>query len=151
MESVRKASINDINVLNKMLTDFIRYEAINFDENNRTDLVTTNFFDKRLADANSIVLVYLDDEKIVGCIIGSFIRGNIIKKTDEFQIETVYVIEGYRGRKIGTKLINTLVSEVKDKGAKYILISNYAANNRAGNLYQKLGFLPHIVKRRKKI
>ena len=66
-----------------------------------------NFFDKRLADANSIVLVYLDDEKIVGCIIGKFIRENIIKKTDEVQIETVYVIERYRGRKIGTKLIET--------------------------------------------
>lgn len=147
---VRKAKKEDVKTINKLITYFIRDEANDYDENNRNDLIVMGYAEKRVDTEDNIIYVYEDKDEIVGFVSGSFQRGNTVKKTDEVKIEMLYVLDDYRNKGIGTKLIDAFVNECKEKNVSYVRIDNFL-KNPAGNLYERLGFNPLVIERRKKI
>ena len=78
---IRKATISDKDILNRFVSEFIKYEADNFDENNRNDFILTSYVDRRIDNEDFMVYVAEEDNKIVGFTIAEYLRGNIIKKT----------------------------------------------------------------------
>ena len=148
---IRKATINDKDVLNNLITVFVKYEADNFDENNHNDFKFLSYIDKRIDNSEYMVYVDEEDNKIVGFILASFMRNNVIKKTDEVKIDILYVDEEYRCKGIGTNLVNKVVDNCKSLGVKFLRIDNFVKNKEANDLYEKLGFSPLVVERRKKL
>jgi GNAT superfamily N-acetyltransferase len=60
-------------------------------------------------------------------------------------IEELFVTETVRGQKIGTQLLEKIISVLKEKGCNVLGIDAYAPNESALKLYRKLGFIDHNV------
>ncbi|MBR6133324.1 MAG: GNAT family N-acetyltransferase [Bacilli bacterium] len=148
---IRKATINDKDILNKLVTEFVKYEADNFDENNRNDFILTSYVDRRIDNEDFMVYVAEEDNKIVGFTIAEYLKGNIVKKTVEVKIDIVSVNKDYRCKGIGTSLVNQIVNDCKKNGVKYLRMDNFVNNKEANDLYEKLGFDILVVERRKKL
>ena len=148
---IRKASIEDVDILNDFFTDIIKYEADMYDENNKNSLIIKNYFQNKVINNDYIIYVSEEDNKVVGFISGMFLRGNLVKKTDEVKIDVLYVLDSYRNRGIGSKLIETSINNCKNRKVQYVRIDNFVANEDASRLYEKYGFSPLVIERRKKI
>ncbi len=85
-------------------------------------------------------LVALEGETVVGYI-GS---QTVIDETD---MMNVAVHPDYRRRGIAEKLVNALISDLKDCGSHCLTLEVRASNEEAKALYEKLGF-QHIGTRR---
>lgn len=92
------------------------------------------YFDKHLAEVGSDQLwVAVHNSRIVG-LVGLMLRG------EETEIEPLIVSKAYQRKGIGTKLIQTMVSEARKKGVKYLNIGPVARNKRAIKFLHKQGF-----------
>jgi len=93
-----------------------------------------HYFDKHLAAVGPDQLwVAVYDSKIVG-LVGLMLKG------EETEIEPLIVSKPYRRKGIGTKLIETVVSEARKKGAEYLNIGPVARNVKTIKFLYKIGF-----------
>jgi len=67
---------------------------------------------------------------------------------DEVHIGNLAVKEGYRRMKIGTRLINYLISESSKRGGKFFYLEVRRSNEPAINLYEKFGFIPLSIRKK---
>lgn len=81
-------------------------------------------------------LVAEQDGKVVGYIVGYRSAEN------EGHIFSIGVKEGYRGKGIGTELIQALCDMFVVNGLKYARLEVRQSNKRAQKLYRSLGFVP---------
>lgn len=146
---VRKAKKEDANMLDRLFAKLLENERFYYDENIKENITMSGFFEKRIDKENEIIFVAEESNKIVGYIYGYINIDNKIKIELEANIDSLFVIEEYRNKKIGTKLINAFIEEVKNKNCKYIFIDNKYLNKRAAKLYNNLGFDMFIESRRK--
>ena len=126
---IRKAMKEDANILNSLFAKLIENERKYYDENIKENLTMNGFFEKRIDEGNEIIFVAEEKSKILGYIYGYINVDNKIKKELEANIDSLFVIEEQRNKKIGTNLINKFIEEVKNKNCKYILIDNKYLNN----------------------
>lgn len=99
-----------------------------------------DYFDKHLAAVGPDQLwVAVHDSKVVGLV-------GLIFKGEEAEIEPLMVSEAYRRKGIGTKLIETVVSEARKKGVRFLDVKPVARNIKAIEFLYKRGFknLGHI-------
>lgn len=59
----------------------------------------------------------------------------------KIQLERIYVLKEYQGFKIGTELIEKVLSVAKEEGYKIVWLSVWQKNNKAIQFYQKAGFV----------
>jgi ribosomal-protein-alanine N-acetyltransferase len=67
---------------------------------------------------------------------------------DEAHIATLAVHPDYRNRGIATRLIESVLLEAEEKGARKAMLEVRTSNQAAQSLYQKFGF--QVVHRRRK-
>ncbi|MBQ9072029.1 MAG: GNAT family N-acetyltransferase [Bacilli bacterium] len=137
--------------MNSLFQKLLDYERENYDDNIKENLCINSFFDKRVNVDNNIILVALIDNKIVGYVYCIVDNDNKITKETEAKIESIYVDLEYRNKGIGTKLINEIISLLKEKNVKYIFIENLVENQNSKYLYEKLGFKIFREDRRKEL
>lgn len=58
---------------------------------------------------------------------------------DTLYLDSLHIKDGYKGKGVGTKIINHLKEYAKEKGYKGVSVSIMSGNDRARNLYTKLG------------
>jgi GNAT superfamily N-acetyltransferase len=93
-----------------------------------------NHFDKHLAQVGPDQLwVAVHDSRVVG-LVGLMLKG------EETEIEPLIVSKPYRNKGIGTRLIETVVSEVRKKGLKCLNIGPVARNVNTIKFLYKRGF-----------
>lgn len=91
-------------------------------------------FDKHLATVGPDQLwVAVHNSRVVG-LVGLIFKGN------ETEIEPLIVSKAYRRKGIGTKLIETVVSEARKKGVKFLNIAPVARNMNTIKFLYKRGF-----------
>jgi len=91
-------------------------------------------FDKHLTEVGPDQLwVAVHDSKVVGLV-------GLILKGEETEIEPLIVSKPYRNKGIGTKLIETVVSEARKKGLKCLNIGPVARNVSTMKFLYKRGF-----------
>lgn len=61
------------------------------------------------------------------------------------EAENMLVKEEFRGRGVGTALLKSLIEWAKEQGAQKVMVSAYASNERAIELYKRMGFKPYAV------
>ena len=89
----------------------------------------------------SFAFVAKEDNKIVGII-----TGNSYYK--EVHISDLIILEEYRNKQIGSKLVETVESHYKDKGFENINLTTYGF--QAPEFYKKCGFKVEFVRENKK-
>ena len=68
-------------------------------------------------------------------------------KDDELYIGAIAVFDSFRGKGIGTQLLNAVEEYAKNYGFKYIILDVINTNHRAHDLYKRLGY--KCIKKRK--
>jgi len=76
------------------------------------------------------------DKNLIGFCIGSLITGD----TDKGWILSMAVEENFRGKGIGTTLLNKIIDELMKLNCQEILLSVHPNNTSAKNIYKRKGF-----------
>jgi ribosomal protein S18 acetylase RimI-like enzyme len=72
-----------------------------------------------------------------------------LKDNKAVEIERIYVLQAYHGKKIGQLLFNKAIEIAKEHKANYVWLGVWEENHRALQFYKKNGFVPfdtHIFK-----
>lgn len=103
-----------------------------------------------LNDKNAIFYFAQLENKIVGYLKINFGDSQTELKDDKsLEIERIYVLKEFQGKKIGQILYDKAIEIAKQKDADYIWLGVWEENPRAINFYKKNGFVEfdkHIFK-----
>lgn len=107
------------------------YNIFNYAHNLLKDEIKmiNNYVDRNIPlEINEYKMIIINNEK-VGCIL-------VINKDDGVLIDEIYIEDNYRGRGIGTSIIEKII---RDNNIVYLWV--YKENKNAISLYKRLGFL----------
>ena len=105
------------------------------------------YFEKTLEEVkkcNGKILIYKDDEKIVGLIVGIINNDETIiydfKAPKRGRITELVVDKEYRGKGIGKELLLKMKEYLKSNGCEKIMIAVFGYNESAIRFYKENGF-----------
>lgn len=82
-----------------------------------------------------------DNEKVVGYLKVNFGDSQTeLKDNLALEIERIYVLKDYHGKKVGQKLYEKAIEIAKEKAMEYVWLGVWEENHRAIKFYQKNGF-----------
>lgn len=103
-----------------------------------------------VAKYNGKIWIAEEDGKTAGYIVGV-----IWKQSEENKLEIgphtlgevidLYLIEEYRGKGLGTLMLEKMENYFKDNGCDSMWVSVFAPNEKARNLYKKFGFVDREI------
>ena len=135
---IRNALVSDASKLNSLLTLLIHDEK-KYDTNINGDYVVNEYYENVLGLDTTVAFVAIVNNEIIGYIYGYIIDNDAY--VDKLAVlDALYVTNGYRGLKIGTRLIDIFKEWTNGFGVKYIEVKVLNENKIAYKLYEKLGF-----------
>ena len=152
---IRKVTITDIAQLQKVArqTFYETFIAVNTEENVNKYLDESFSAAKltaELNDLNSRFYFAVMDGHIIGYLKLNFGQSQTELKDDKaMEIERIYVIQAFHGKKAGQLLFNKAVEIARQNNTEYIWLGVWEKNMRALNFYRKNGFVEfdrHIFK-----
>lgn len=97
--------------------------------------------ENELKNPNSEFYFAKDNEKVVGYLKVNFGDSQTeLKDNSALEIERIYVLKDYHGKKVGQKLYEKAIEIAKEKAVEYVWLGVWEENHRAINFYQKNGF-----------
>ena len=99
-----------------------------------SDPWSLNSISSEVTNALSYWLVALDGERVAGYIGSQSVLG-------EADMMNLAVSPDHRRQGIGQQLVERLICDLKERGTRILVLEVRASNERAINLYQKLGFV----------
>lgn len=153
--TIVKITINDIDELQKIGKQTFRetFQDSNSEENMVSYLkesFSTEKLIKELNNENSEFYFVKTDNKIIGYLKVNFGDAQTeLSDNKGFEIERIYVLKEYHGKKVGQLLYNKAIEIAKGKEVDFIWLGVWEHNNRAIRFYEKNGFIPfdkHIFK-----
>jgi len=105
----------------------------------------TNFMASRLDDENSLLLVALLEDQVVGYILARVMERPPVLLPPRFGfISDLVVTKPYRRRGIGTRLFQAALGWLQAQGITAIHVNVAAANAAAEAFWRKMGFTNYI-------
>lgn len=141
---------NDVRACEKFLSERIGLDGFIFNYNN-----IYVAYDKKEDKILGLIVAldkgidfdydYSESEKINyrhDLTIKKYIKGVIkeVKESDAIYIMNCTVLDGYRGKKIGTRLLGYFISQMEEEGYEAYALDCLLHNLRAKNLYHTMGF-----------
>jgi ribosomal protein S18 acetylase RimI-like enzyme len=152
---VRKIDLEDLSQLQKIgKTTFAETFA---EHNTKEDLekyLDESFSNEKLSSElnsphSSFYFAEIDNN-VVGYLKINFGASKTeLKDNKAVEIERIYVLQAYHGKKIGQLLFNKAIEIAKEHKANYVWLGVWEENHRAIQFYKKNGFVPfdtHIFK-----
>ncbi len=96
-----------------------------------------SFLEEMVRDPNAVVLAVRENEKIIGMGELAVMHTPTGRRG---RIEDVVVDGAYRGKGLGRKLMDALVTAAKERSVQSIELSSRPSRIEANALYQKIGF-----------
>lgn len=97
--------------------------------------------ENELKNPNSEFYFAKDNEKVVGYLKVNFGDSQTeLKDNSALEIERIYVLKDYHGKKVGQKLYEKAIEIAKEKAMEYVWLGVWEENHRAIKFYQKNGF-----------
>jgi ribosomal protein S18 acetylase RimI-like enzyme len=152
---VTRVTLNDIDQLQKIgrKTFFETFSAGNTEENMKKYLeegFTVEKLTAELNDRNSEFYFASLDNKVIGYLKLNFGQSQTeIKEDKALEIERIYVLKEYHGKKVGQILYDKAIQIARLKNADYVWLGVWEENPRAISFYKKNGFIEfdkHIFK-----
>lgn len=139
---VRKATLEDLNIIQQLNYKLFQLETKEFDDTLITDWPLSTYGEEyfKTAIENDIVLVSTVDDKIIGYIVGSLNTEGTYNNIKQAELNNMYVCEEYRSMGIGTKLFNKLKTICIQNGMQEIKVIADYKNIKAINFYKNNGF-----------
>lgn len=95
-----------------------------------------------LNDENSEIYFAKQDNEVIGYLKLNFGQSQTELKDDQaLEIERIYVLKEFHGKKVGQLLYDKALEVAKLKNADYIWLGVWEENPRAINFYKKNGFV----------
>lgn len=145
---VRKATLEDLEVLKGFLLDLIRVE-LPMDATIRED--ATSYYDlaELISSPTSEVFVVTIDKKIVASGYAKIIDDKpYLKHAKQGYLGFMYVPKDYRGKGLNKLIMNALMGWCKEQGVYEIRLDVYEENIPALRAYEKAGFEKLLVNMR---
>lgn len=149
---VKLADIDDLQVIGRQ-TFFETFADHNTADDMQKYLDNNLSIDKlknELADKNSEFYFATLDDKVIGYLKINFGQAQTeLKDKSSLEIERIYVLKDFHGKKVGQVLYDKAIDIAKQTKADYVWLGVWEKNPRAINFYKKNGFVEfdkHIFK-----
>lgn len=145
MKMIRKATVDDIPAISELYREQFREMAKLIPDFIKEGEQSIEFLEKTISDNDSDILVYENDDTVVG-----FILLQAKERPDfDFMIPGKYcyimdiiVTESHRNKGFATALMNSAKDWAKEQSCNLINLDVLVNNHGAIKLYEKLGFIP---------
>ena len=112
--------------------------------------LSTNKLTNELSNPNSEFYFALIDNKVIGYLKLNYGQAQTeLKHKSSLEIERIYVLKDFHGKKVGQILYDKAIDIAKQKNAEYVWLGVWEKNSRAINFYKKNGFVEfdkHVFK-----
>lgn len=143
IEKIDLENISDLQKIGKQ-TFFETFADSNSEEDMQKYLEESFALEKlenELKNPNSEFYFAKDNEKVVGYLKVNFGDSQTeLKDNLALEIERIYVLKDYHGKKVGQKLYEKVIEIAKEKAMEYVWLGVWEENHRAIKFYQKNGF-----------
>ena len=99
-------------------------------------------FARLAARERGLCLLAESGGEVAGYLAGYVRVGTALRPVAVAELESMYVVEGYRGRGSGTSMVSEFLAWAGSQGAELASVTAYAANDRAVRFYGRNGFQP---------
>lgn len=89
------------------------------------------------------LLMYNSDGRIIAYLVGEF--KNLADGRYVYYITYMFVSPRFRGRKLGSRMVNKLAEHCTTKGVRFIILTCDSTKNKLVNFYRNLGFMDDPV------
>ena len=143
---IKKVSLEEIEQLQEIgrFTFTETFAAENREENMRAYLeegFSTDKLRSELTNKNTAFYFAVIDGKITGYLKINFGQAQTeIKDDNSLEIERIYVLKEFHGKKVGQKLYEKAMEIAKRRGVDYVWLGVWEKNPRAIRFYEKNGF-----------
>lgn len=153
--NISKVTLNDIEQLQQIgrQTFSETFSSSNTEENMATYLAegfSNEKLTEELNNESSEFYFALFDNKVIGYLKINFGQSQTELQDDTaLEIERIYVLKEFHGKKVGQILYEKAIEIAKQKNADYVWLGVWEENPRAINFYRKNGFVEfdkHIFK-----
>lgn len=157
MENIqlKKVTLNDIDQLQKIgrQTFFETFAESNTEENMKEYLensFSTEKLHSELNNPNSEFYFAVEEDTVIGYLKINFGASQTELKDDKaLEIERIYVLKEFHGKKVGQLLYEKAIQIAKETKSDYVWLGVWEENHRALAFYKKNGFVEfdkHIFK-----
>lgn len=152
---IRKAKINDLTELQKIGKQTFRetFSAGNTEKDLAqylSESFSTQQLTAELNDQKSEIYFALVNDDSIGYLKVNWEESQTeLQDKKAFEIERIYVLKDFHGKKVGQLLLQKAIQIAKEKGVNYIWLGVWEENTRAIQFYKKYGFVEfdkHIFK-----
>lgn len=152
---LHKVTLNDIEQLQKIGREtFSETFSRSNTEENMKKYLAEGFSVETLADEvnnrNSVFYFALSENKVVGYLKINFGASQTeLKDEKAIEIERIYVLKEFHGKKVGQTLYGKAMEVAQQKGSDYVWLGVWEENPRAISFYKKNGFIEfdrHVFK-----
>ena len=136
---IRKAKLNECDVLDHLLTLLIRDEK-QYDSSINPTFTIIGYYENFVNDVDKCLLVAEEDNKIIGYLYGFKKEKDPVCEKNEYLLDALYVTQEYRNKNVASMLINEFKSWCLNEGATCISVKVCSENKTAKELYKKKSF-----------
>ena len=152
IKKVKLADISDLQAIGRQ-TFFETFADHNTADDMQKYLdnnLSTDKLKSELADTNSGFYFAILDNKVIGYLKINFGQAQTeLKDNSSLEIERIYVLKEFHGKKVGQVLYDKAIDIAKQTKSDYIWLGVWEKNPRAIKFYEKNGFVAfdkHIFK-----
>lgn len=135
---VRRATINDLTEIQRLNHDLFLHDH-KFDPalNNHWPLSKNGekYFRQAITNNKYLALVAQSEKKIVGYLVGLIWNPWPSRPVKTAELDNMLVVPNFRGKGVGTTLVNEFIKWCKKRGIKSVVVMAYTGNRRALNFY----------------
>lgn len=139
---VRKANLNDLEIIQKLNNQLFELELENYDTTLVKDWAISiegrDYFENLIN--NHYVLVALLDDEIVGYLAGTINEKGSYENIQYGEINNMFIQDSCRGYGVGKSLVDEFKTYCKNNDIDNLMVTASAKNINAINFYKKNGF-----------
>ena len=141
---IRKAVLNDIPSISLLYREQFKEMAELIPDFIKIGDQSKEFIEKIISNDDSDILVYENDNEIVGFILLQAKQRpdfDFVKPGRFSYIMDLIITEKHRNKGYGTSLMNSAIDWGKEQGCNIVSLDVLSNNTKAISLYEKLGFI----------
>ena len=139
---IRKAQLEDLNIIQNLNNELFKLEKENYDSTLVRDWPLSEDGKQYFEDLiiNHYVIVAIKDDKIVGYLAGSINEKGSYEEIQYGEINNMLIDNNFRGLGIGKLLIDKFKQYCKDNNINNLKVVASAKNTKAIKFYKNNGF-----------